>query len=458
MAAMPAAPTAATVTIPGVQLLKVGRWYSKSHPDGRDYTAAELAAAVAAAQDPTVDHPVLKIGHRSKLAAAELGDGAPALGWLSNVRLEDDGNTLVADIVDVPAKLAAIIPKAFRRRSAEVAFGLRAASGKAYAMALTALSLLGEQPPAVKGLDDVTALYGLSGNEYDVDDLDAIDLAAGVQPEAAAALAAAIDRLDELNLSAGVRAVAVAELEAAAGVTVPTIPPARPTSRQNDANAATDPPEELGTMTIDEKALREKLGIKDEDDITAAVEKLLEGAKPAGDGNEPAGGGSGNEPAGGGEGGNEPAGTEGANEPELVGALSADTIKALEAAGVTIISKGALAELTKGAQAGTAVAEQLREAELAAVLDEAQRTGRITPAERGGPAKDGKEATGFYRMLEQDFEGGKALLSGMAPRFATAEVGADVAELAGLSGEAADAALAGFLDSIGAGDHVGLVK
>lgn len=433
-------PTAATVTIPGVQLLKVGRWYSKSHPDGRDYTAAELAAAVAAYNDPTVDHPVLKIGHRSKLAEAHLGDGAPALGWVANLRLDDNGTTLVGDLVDVPAKLAAIIPKAFRRRSAELAFGVRAASGKAYAMVLNALSLLGEQPPAVKGLDDVAGLYGLSGNEQDADELVELDLAAGVDPLKAAELAAAVDQVDELGLSPAVRAAAVAELEAAAGVKVPTIPAPQPAPRQTGAQPATDPIEEPGTMTIDEADLRTKLGLAADGDVDAAITKLLEDAKNGAEGEKP-----GDKP-----GEEKPAEGEkpGEKAPEPVGAaLSAETVKALEAAGVAVISKDVLAELTTGAKAGAEVAAQLAASGREAKVDAAIRGGKLAPAERDH----------WLKVLTEAPETGEALLAAMAPRFAVAEVGADVdtAELGALSGAAGDAALASFLTDAGV-DFVGL--
>jgi len=148
--------------IDGVQLMRTGTWDAST---GRiKVTPDDLAAIVAAAADRVVDRAPIKIGHRDDRFQGPDGEppareGEPAYGWVENLRLADGGNTLIGDLVGIPGKLAAIIPAAFRRRSVEIAYGLRTVAGKVYRAVLTGLALLGQSAPAVKGLDDVLALY-----------------------------------------------------------------------------------------------------------------------------------------------------------------------------------------------------------------------------------------------------------------------------------------------------------
>jgi hypothetical protein len=167
--------TAGVVTIPGVELVAAGDWHGTVNGVAKmtRVTAAELADMAAAALDPEVDHAPIKIGHFG--AWADLGDSAPSLGWVRNHRVEmraplgPDGKpagaprpTLVGDLTDVPAGLADVMPKAFRRRSAEFVTAkpgqpITTPAGRSYSAVLTGLALLGMQPPAVKGLNDVLA-------------------------------------------------------------------------------------------------------------------------------------------------------------------------------------------------------------------------------------------------------------------------------------------------------------
>ncbi len=148
----------------GVELVSVGTWDAST---GRcTFTPDDLQAAVAAFNDQLVDRPPIKLGHDDVNAFnATLSDGEPAFGWIENVRVSADGNTLVGDLVGIPAKLAEIIPTAFRKRSVELAFGVRTAAGKVYRCVLTGIALLGAMPPAVKGLADLLALYSGSTPE-----------------------------------------------------------------------------------------------------------------------------------------------------------------------------------------------------------------------------------------------------------------------------------------------------
>lgn len=142
------------VTIPDVELVASGSWLAAAG-DGT-LTEDDLDAMVEAAGDPDIDAAALRIGHFDPRF-----DGEPALGWIENVRKV--GNKLVGDLVGVPAKLAEVIPTAFRRRSVEMLGSadvpVTTAAGKSYRRVLSGLALLGVQRPAVKGLGDVLALY-----------------------------------------------------------------------------------------------------------------------------------------------------------------------------------------------------------------------------------------------------------------------------------------------------------
>lgn len=144
--------------IDGVELVKTGTWEAAT---GRcTFTQSDLASAVESFRNRLVDRPPIKLGHDDENAFnAALSDGTPAFGWIENLRATDDGNTLVGDLVGIPEKLAEVIPAAFRSRSVELSFGYVDSTGTEHQCVLTALALLGAMPPAVKGLDDLLALY-----------------------------------------------------------------------------------------------------------------------------------------------------------------------------------------------------------------------------------------------------------------------------------------------------------
>jgi hypothetical protein len=152
----------ATSAFRGVELCAVGNW-NASKGDGT-LTPEDIAAMAAAARDPFADKVPIKIGHTDSRFQDAYGnppedqDGHPAYGWVENIRASDDGRTLYGDYVGVPAKLAEVIPSAFRGRSVEFVPGKRL-GGKVYRAVLTGLALLGQSAPAVKGLADVMALY-----------------------------------------------------------------------------------------------------------------------------------------------------------------------------------------------------------------------------------------------------------------------------------------------------------
>ena len=148
---------APTVTLPDVELVAEGTWNASTGPAPVD--AAMLEAILAAAQDPDVDAAAIHFGHYDPRFPL-LSDGEPAVGWVHPTRVEMRGGrrVLIGDLVDIPAQLAGVIPKAYRRRSVELAEGVRTSRGT-HPYTLTGLALLGVQAPAVKGLADVVARY-----------------------------------------------------------------------------------------------------------------------------------------------------------------------------------------------------------------------------------------------------------------------------------------------------------
>lgn len=126
-------------------------------------TRDDLVDILRAHADDLVDRAPLKIGHESKFNDDEgIGEGNPAFGWVIPERIDDrdDGTSvLVGSIKGVPRKLADVLPHAYRRRSAELMYGVKTSAGRKYRAVLTGLAVLGATPPAVKTLRDVLAYY-----------------------------------------------------------------------------------------------------------------------------------------------------------------------------------------------------------------------------------------------------------------------------------------------------------
>lgn len=151
-------------TIPDVELVKVGAWPAST--GDVEIQPKDLEAAVVAAGSPSVRKPILKLGHVDPRF-----DGEPAVGWVDNIRLSNDGLTLLGDLKGVPSWLADIMPSAYPDRSIEAQFGAKDQTGKIHDFVLTGLALLGVSPPAVgtlTSLQDVAGLYGLGDESPDV--------------------------------------------------------------------------------------------------------------------------------------------------------------------------------------------------------------------------------------------------------------------------------------------------
>lgn len=143
------------VTIPDVELLQTGTWETSTGTFTWDHT--DLVAAVAAQDDPAVRTPIIKLGHVDPRF-----DGQPTIGRVANLRVSANGQTLIGDLVGVPAWLADIIPTAFPSRSIEGVFDYGTANGMSHAFVLTGLALLGVNLPAIETLDDIAGLYGVA--------------------------------------------------------------------------------------------------------------------------------------------------------------------------------------------------------------------------------------------------------------------------------------------------------
>lgn len=137
---------------PNVQLCVAGTWPASTGEV--TITRADLAAAVAAHKH--LPKPRLKIGHTSPL-----GDGAPAFGYIDNLRLSWVDGILYGDLMNVPEWLSNIMTASYPQRSIEATFNYES-NGEQYRFALTGLALLGAELPAVTSLEDLQDLGRLA--------------------------------------------------------------------------------------------------------------------------------------------------------------------------------------------------------------------------------------------------------------------------------------------------------
>lgn len=144
----------ALTTIPDVELLEVGLDWATS-TGVFSFTEDDLVSAIASQADPGVRTPIVKLGHVDPRF-----DGQPAFGRVENLRLTNNGQTLVGDLVAVPVWLASIMGSAYPRRSIEGFFSAETQTGNRHPFVLTALALLGDAYPAIDTLEDVSACYG----------------------------------------------------------------------------------------------------------------------------------------------------------------------------------------------------------------------------------------------------------------------------------------------------------
>lgn len=150
-------------TVVGVEIATVGMDW---HASTGDFTCTfeHLAdAAKAANEDPLIQIPRIKLGHESEINGSirivdpfeALGDGAPAFGAVTNLRLTSAGAKLIGDFIEIPAWLADALPSAYRGRSMECRQLVTTEGNKHYSAVITAVALLGPVIPAIKDLADL---------------------------------------------------------------------------------------------------------------------------------------------------------------------------------------------------------------------------------------------------------------------------------------------------------------
>lgn len=144
------------VTVKDRELMKVGNWKVRS---GHDFavTPELIKAAVTAHQSGVLRKPTIRIGHGD-----ERFSGDPAMGFVDNLRISEDGSTLYGDLMGVPKGFAEIMPSAYPSLSIEGMYDYTAPDGSTHDFVLTGLALLGATAPGIselKSVQDVTDFY-----------------------------------------------------------------------------------------------------------------------------------------------------------------------------------------------------------------------------------------------------------------------------------------------------------
>jgi hypothetical protein len=152
------------VTVADVSLAETGIEYPVS-TGTITLTEDDLADMVAAQDDPAIVAPRLKLGHTDPRFNVVLLDGEPAFGTAQNLRLSDNGQTVLADFVGVPKWLADILPSAYPNRSIEGNWDVETVTGHKWRFVCTDVALLGVIWPGISTLDDLQAAYSTDGPE-----------------------------------------------------------------------------------------------------------------------------------------------------------------------------------------------------------------------------------------------------------------------------------------------------
>ncbi len=118
------------------------------------FTRAQLAAAV---RNAAKRKPRIGIGHTDpRWKAASDQDGDPALGLVDNLTLEEDGDLLVGDLVDIPDWFDAALPSKYPGRSLE-------GPCEGDDLTIEKVKLLGTTMPGIHSLDDLRAFVSDEG-------------------------------------------------------------------------------------------------------------------------------------------------------------------------------------------------------------------------------------------------------------------------------------------------------
>lgn len=135
------------------EIFRAGKHTSTSGTTA-EYSEAMLRAAVEA-YDPALHPAPIVVGHPH--------DNHPAYGWVGKLSLDDKGN-VIAEPSDVNQDFAELVQrKAYRTRSASWYLPDAPANPKPGSLYLRHVGFLGAQPPAIKGLKDVSFAEGEEG-------------------------------------------------------------------------------------------------------------------------------------------------------------------------------------------------------------------------------------------------------------------------------------------------------
>lgn len=151
-------------TIKGVPIAQTGIEYPAS-TGPVTFTEEDLADMVAAQDDPAIVCPRLKLGHIDARFNTALADGEPAFGLATNLRLENNGNTVVCDYEGVPDWLADVLPSAYPNRSVEGHWDVETVTGHKWRFVCTDVALLGVVWPGISTLDDLQTALSDAGPE-----------------------------------------------------------------------------------------------------------------------------------------------------------------------------------------------------------------------------------------------------------------------------------------------------
>lgn len=149
---MPKVPQDHSNAVRGVEIFAPG-----TH-NGDPYTEQDIDDLVSAFGELDF-RPAIKIGHAKDVP------GAPAYGWVTNLRKV--GGKLVADFESMhDSVITALKDKRYDRVSSEIYFGLKR-GGKTFRRALKAVALLGADVPAVAGLTPLHKMEFRDAGEFE---------------------------------------------------------------------------------------------------------------------------------------------------------------------------------------------------------------------------------------------------------------------------------------------------
>lgn len=132
----------------GAEIFSSGKW------NGLEFTEADLDAIVASFNELAQAGRVpLKFGHNDEQA---ITDGQPSIGWVD--RVWRDGGKLLADFSNIPQVVyQSIKDKLYNFVSVELLQDAER-NGASFPWVLSAVALLGADPPAVSNLSDLSRL------------------------------------------------------------------------------------------------------------------------------------------------------------------------------------------------------------------------------------------------------------------------------------------------------------